>query len=812
MNTSMSWIKAYVPELNVTPQEYTDAMTLSGTKVEGYEVLDADLEKIVVGKIIKIERHPDADKLVVCQVQVDEEGTVLQIVTGAPNVKEGDVVPVVLDGGRVACGHDGKRVPGGEKIKKGKLRGVESNGMLCSVEELGSSKEMYPDAPENGIYIFSDNPAYDGIKLGSNAAEVLGLHDVVFEYEVTSNRVDCFGVIGIAREAAATFGKPFCPPAVKETGNEEKASDYISVEIKDTELCRRYVGRVVKNIKIEPSPLWMQRRLAANGIRPINNIVDITNYVMEEYSQPMHAYDLAQIAGRKIVVRRAEDGEKFQTLDGQIREMDSSVLMICDADKAVGIAGIMGGENSKITDNVKTMLFEAACFDGTNIRISAKKLGLRTDASAKFEKGLDPNTALEAMNRACQLIEELGAGEVVGSCVDVYPEKTGSRRVKFSAEKANRLLGTDIPKETMIGYFKKIELGYDEATDEVIVPSFRQDILCQADLAEEVARFYGYDNIPTTLPTGEATLGTIPFKLRIEELARNTVEKFGFSEAMTYSFESPKVFDKLGIAENDSVRQAIAISNPLGEDYSIMRTLPLNGMLTSLSTNYNRRNKNVRLYELANVYLSKELPLTGLPDERVQLTLGMYGDGDFFDLKGVIEEFLERAGLKESVSYDPKAGKTFLHPGRQANLYYGGVWIGYMGELHPAVADIYGIGDRAYVAALDMPGIVARAGFDVKYTGIAKYPVITRDISMLVKKEILAGQLEGIIRENGGKLLESCHLFDIYEGNQIQDGYKSMAYSITFRAKDRTLEDKEVNEIMQKIIKALSAEGIELRQ
>lgn len=808
----MSWIKAYVPELDVTPQEYTDAMTLSGTKVEGYEVLDADLEKIVVGKIIKIERHPDADKLVVCQVQVDEEGTVLQIVTGAPNVKEGDVVPVVLDGGRVACGHDGKRVPGGEKIKKGKLRGVESNGMLCSVEELGSSKEMYPDAPENGIYIFSDNPAYSGIRLGSNAAEALGLHDAVFEYEITSNRVDCFGVIGIAREAAATFGKPFCPPVVKETGNDEKASDYISVEIKDTELCRRYVGRVVKNIKLAPSPLWMQRRLAANGIRPINNIVDITNYVMEEYSQPMHAYDLDQIAGRKIIVRRAEDGEKFQTLDGQIRETDSSVLMICDADKAVGIAGIMGGENSKITDDVRTMLFEAACFDGTNIRLSAKKLGLRTDASAKFEKGLDPNTALEAMNRACQLIEELGAGEVVGGCVDVYPEKTGSRRIKFSAEKANRLLGTDIPKETMIGYFKKIELGYDEATDEVIVPSWRQDVLRQADLAEEVARFYGYDNIPTTLPTGEATLGTISFKLRIEKIARDTAEKFGFSEAMTYSFESPKIFDKLGLAEDDSVRQAITISNPLGEDYSIMRTLPLNGMLTSLSANYNRRNKNVRLYELANVYVPKALPLAELPDERVQLTFGMYGEGDFFDLKGVAEEFLERAGLRAPVSYDPKAGKNFLHPGRQANLYYDGIIIGYMGELHPAVADAYGIGDRVYVAVLDMPEIVARAGFDVKYAGIAKYPAIARDISMLVKKEILAGQIEDIIRKNGGRLLESCHLFDVYEGNQIQDGYKSMAYSITFRAKDRTLEDKEVNEIMQKIIKSLSAAGIELRQ
>lgn len=812
MNTSMSWIKAYVPELDVTPQEYTDAMTLSGTKVEGFETLDEDLEKIVVGKVLKIERHPDADKLVICQVQIDEEGTVTQIVTGAPNVKEGAVVPVVLDGGRVAGGHDGKKVPGGVKIKKGKLRGVESNGMMCSVEEMGSSKDMYPDAPEDGLYIFSDNPAYDGIKLGSDAAEVMGLKDTVFEYEITSNRVDCFGVLGIAREAAATFNKPFCPPVIKETGNSEKTSDYISVEIKDTDLCKRYVGRVVKNIKIAPSPMWMQRRLASNGIRPINNIVDITNYVMEEYAQPMHAYDLDQIAGKKIIVRRGTDNEQFETLDGQTRTVDSSVLMICDGEKPVGIAGIMGGENSKITDNVTTMLFEAACFDGTNIRLSSKKLGLRTDASAKFEKGLDPNTAMEAINRACQLIEEFGAGEVVGGCVDVYPVVRTGNRVKFSAEKANKLLGTDISKETMLSYFKKIDLGYDEATEEVIVPSWRQDLLRQADLAEEVARFYGYANIPTTLPSGAATIGGLSFKLRIEAIARDVAEQFGFSEGKTYSFESPKVFEKLMLDADDSLRNCITISNPLGEDYSVMRTTTLNGILTSLATNYNRRNKNVRLYELANIYIPKALPLTELPDERMQLTLGMYGEGDFFDLKGVAEEFFEKVGMKGLITYDPKAGKNFLHPGRQADIYYEGTCLGYLGEVHPSVADNYNIGERVYVAVLDMPEVAARAGFDIKYTGIAKYPAVTRDISMLVKKDIMAGQIEEIIRKNGGKILEGYHLFDIYEGSQIQEGYKSMAYSVTFRANDRTLEDKDVNEVMQKILKSLSAAGIELRQ
>lgn len=812
MNTPLSWVKAYVPELNVTAQEYTDGMTLSGTKVENYEKLDADLEKIVVGKILKIERHPDADKLIICQVQIKADGETVQIVTGAPNVSEGDVIPVVLDGGRVAGGHDGNKTPGGIKIKKGKLRGVESCGMMCSIEELGSTKDMYPDAPENGIYIFSNNEEYGELEIGSSAIKALGLEDVVFEYEVTSNRVDCFGVIGIAREAAATFGNEFVPPVIKITGNDEKAEDYIHVTIEDTDLCSRYVARVVKDIKIAPSPLWMQRRLAACGIRPINNLVDITNYVMEEYSQPMHAYDLDKISGRKIVVRRGKDGEEFTTLDEQVRKIDSSILMICDEEKPVGIAGIMGGEDSKITDDVKTLLFEAACFNGTNIRLSGKKIGLRTDASAKFEKGLDPNTALEAMNRACQLIEELGAGVVVGGAVDVYPNVKTEKRIPFRWERTNKVLGTNLTKEEMLGYFKKVELGFDESTNEVIVPSWRQDVESQADLDEEVARFFGYDNIPTTLPTGEATTGKLTFKLRVENIARNIAEQFGFNEGMNYSFESPKVFDKLLIPAGDKLREGVVISNPLGEDFSIMRTLPLNGMLNSLSTNFNRRNNNVRLYELANIYLPKALPLTELPDERVQFTLGMYGDGDFFDLKGVLEEFLEKVGMKKIVSYDPKAGKSFLHPGRQANIIYDNVVIGYLGEIHPQVLDNYDIATKVYVGVLDMPEVISRATFDVKYEGIAKYPAVTRDISMLVKKEILAGQIEEVIRKCGGNILESLKLFDIYEGAQIKEGFKSMAYSISFRAKDRTLEEKDITEVMNKILKGLAKLDIELRQ
>jgi phenylalanyl-tRNA synthetase beta chain len=812
MNTPLSWIKAYVPELDVTAQEYTDAMTLSGSKVEGYEILDADLDKIVVGKILKIERHPDADKLIICQVQISEAGESVQIVTGAPNVKEGDVVPVVLDGGRVAGGHDGEKTPGGIKIKKGKLRGVESCGMMCSIEELGSTKEMYPDAPENGIYIFSDNPEYADLKIGSSAIEALGLNDAVFEYEITSNRVDCFSVIGLAREAAATFGKEFIPPVVEVKENSEKTSDYISVEVQDKDLCPRYVARVVKNVKIGPSPKWMQRRLAACGIRPINNLVDITNYVMEEYAQPMHAYDLDQVAGRKIIVRRAEDGEVFQTLDGQERKMDSSILMICDAEKAIGLAGIMGGENSKITDDVKTVLFEAACFNGTNIRLSSKKVGLRTDASTKFEKGLDPNNTMDAMNRACQLIVELGVGEVVGEAVDIYDEVRQPKRVPFDAARINRLLGTDIDEKTMVGYLTKIDLEVDLSAKEVTVPTWRQDLDCLADIAEEVARFYGYENIPVTLPTGEATTGKLSFKARIENIARDVAEQFGFNEAMTYSFESPKVFDKLLIPTDSKLRESIVIDNPLGEDYSIMRTISLNGMLTSLSTNYNRRNKDVRLYELGNIYMPKALPLIELPDERMQLTLGMYGEGNFFSLKGVVEEYLEKIGLKDIKTYDPNAGKTFLHPGRQANIIYDNTVIGYLGEVHPDVLDNYSIGDKAYIAVLDMPEVVSRAGFDVKYQGIAKYPAVTRDISMVMEKSILAGDVEAIIRKNGGKILETVTLFDIYEGAQIKAGYKSMAYSISFRAKDRTLEDKDVNDVMTKILGGLQKIGIELRQ
>lgn len=808
MNTALSWIKAYVPELDCTAQEYADAMTLTGTKVETYEKLDKNLEKIVIGQIEKIEKHPDADKLIVCQVNIGTE--VIQIVTGAQNVKEGDKVPVVLDGGKVAGGHDGGPLPAdGITIKAGKLRGVPSNGMMCSIEELGSSREMYPEAPEEGIYIFPEDA-----ETGADAVEALGLRDTVFEYEITSNRVDCYSVLGVAREAAATFRKPFIAPKVEVKATTEKAEDYISVEVKDSELCPRYCARVCTNIKIGPSPKWMQRRLAASGIRPINNLVDITNYVMEEYGQPMHAFDLDTVAGHKIIVRRAKDGDVFQTLDGQMRNLDSDMLMICDAEKEIGIAGIMGGENSKITENVKTVLFEAATFNGANIRKSAKRLGLRTDASGIFEKGLDPRNAQAAIDRACQLIQELGCGEVTDGMVEVCAPLKELRKIIFDSKRINDLLGTDISEQEMEAIFAMLELELTteaDGTKMLTIPSFRQDLEGIADIAEEVARFYGYDKIPMTLPSGEATTGKLPFKLRIEQKARDIAEYCGFSQGMCYSFESPKVYDKLLLAKDDALRNAVTIANPLGEDFSVMRTISLNGMLTSLATNYNRRNKNVRLYELGNIYLPKALPLTELPDERMQFTLGMYGDGDFFTMKGVVEEFFDSIGMKKKAVYDPKAGKNFLHPGRQANILYDGKLIGYLGEVHPEVCDNYDMKTKAYVAVLDMPEILPFATFDRKYAGVAKYPAVSRDISMVVPKSVLAGEIEAVIAQRGGKILEDYKLFDIYEGSQIKEGFKSLAYSITFRAQDKTLEDADVTAVMKKILNGLERMGIELR-
>ncbi|MBP5154593.1 MAG: phenylalanine--tRNA ligase subunit beta [Lachnospiraceae bacterium] len=808
MNTSYNWIKSYVPGLCAGDQEYFDRMTLSGTKVEGFERRDRNLEKIVAGRILRLERHPHADKLVVCQVDVGQAEPV-QIVTGAPNAAEGQLVAVVLDGGKVAGDHDGHLPEDGVVIRAGALRGVPSCGMMCSIEEMGSDRNFYPEAPEYGIYVF---PEESGVKPGDDAVGALGMHDTVFEYEITSNRVDCYSVLGIAREAAATFRLPFMPPAVPASGNGEKASDYLRVEVKDPDLCPRYVARVVKNVRFGPSPRWMQDRLRASGIRPINNLVDITNYVMEEYGQPMHAFDYDRIAGHTIVVRRAQDGSRFVTLDGQERKLDKNMLMICDGEKEIAIAGIMGGENSKITDDVHTMVFESACFDGTNIRLSAKRLGLRTDASGKFEKGLDPENAMAAIDRACALVEELGCGEVVGGYVDAYAKKPVLREIPFRPDWINAFLGTDLSEETMLSYFPPLELDYDPERRVVKIPSFRQDLEGEADLAEEVARFYGYDRIPVTLPSGEATAGKLPYKQRVENLAREVLEYCGFSQAMNYSFESPKVWDKLRLPETAPERSAVTILNPLGEDYSIMRTLPLGGLLTSLALNYNRRNKNVRLYELANVYLPKSLPLTELPDERVQLTFGLYGEGDFFTVKAAAEEFLRKAGLKAVIEYENDGSKPFLHPGRQAVMRYESAVIGYLGEVHPLTADAFGIGERCCIAVLDLPAVMPFTQLDARrYEGLARFPAVTRDLALVMDKTMPVGTVEKMLRQRGGALLESVELFDVYEGIQLGLGKKSVAYTLVLRAKDRTLEEKDITGVMNKIFNGLKQLRVELR-
>lgn len=806
MNTTLSWIKEYVPELSVEPQEFADAMTLSGTKVEFFTRLDKNLEKIVVAQIKSIEKHPDADKLIVCQLDIGQES--IQIVTGANNVKPGDKVPVVLDGGKVAANHDLSKPEDGVKIKKGKLRGVESFGMMCSIDELGLDRNFYPDAPEHGIYILPEDA-----EVGSLVTEYLGLDDVVFEYEITSNRVDCYSVIGIAREVAATFNKPFIEPVIKENHgvDNDNINDYLSVEIKNSILCKRYVAKMVKNIRLKPSPKWLRQRLISTGIRPINNIIDITNYVMLEYGQPMHAFDYDKIEGSKIIIDTASDGDNFISLDEQERKLDSSVLMIKDANRSLAIAGIMGGANSKVDHNIKTLVFESACFDGTNVRLSSKKIGLRTDSSSKFEKDLSPETALLAINRACNLIKELDAGDIIEGTIDVYPVKQEQKYIAFDEKAVNNILGTEISKTDMLEYLSKIGIRYDSEHSKLVIPMFRKDLDYTADIAEEVARFFGYDKIPTTLPRGEATIGGVSNKLLIEDVFKQIARFFGYSEAMNYSFESPKVFAKLNISEDDMEYKAIEISNPLGEDYSIMRTSPLNGLLSSLATNISRRNKNVRLYELANIYLPKSLPLTELPDERMQFSLGFYGEGDFFTMKAVVEEMLRKVGLNKKLSYNPKCHRPYLHPGRKAEIEYLGKVLGYIGEVHPEVLENYAIKERVYVAVLDMPTILEFISFDIKYTGIAKYPAISRDISLVMPKEIMVSEIEDIIEKYANALLESYELFDIYEGEQIEAGNKSVAYNIVFRHKERTLEDKEIVTIMDDIIKELESKGIRQR-
>ena len=791
MNIPLSWLKEHV-DISVPIRRFMEDITMTGTTAESFTSLGAEIDKVVVGRIESIEKHPNADKLLVTKVDTGSE-PLLHIVTGALNLKVGDYVPVAVHGATLA---------GGLIIKKGKLRGETSEGMLCSIEELGYTSQDYPEAPEDGIYVFQTPQP-----LGADVRPILELTDDVVEFELYSSRPDCQSLFGIAREVAATYGKTFTPPSivVKEEGTGH-ASDFIEVEIQNPDLCPRYTARVVKNVRIAPSPQWLRRRLTAAGVRPINNIVDITNYVMLEYGQPLHAFDIDDIAEHKIIVRNAAPGEKITTLDGTQRILDETMLVIADPAKAVAIAGIMGSENSKVTGEASAVLFESANFDGTNIRLSSKKLGMRTDASAKFEKGLDPNLPLTAVNRAMELVEMLCCGKVVPGVVDNYPRPRNTWTVAYKPENINRLLGTDISGSDMEQFLARIDIKAKDG--QALIPTFRPDITCEADIAEEVARFYGYNNIPVNKSQRNITGGAKNAYQRGEDTVKRTMAALGYCEALTSSFEGPKVLDKLGIAEADQkLKEAVTITNPLGEDFSMLRTTPLHGMLQSLSINYNRRNETARLFELTKVYLArhKENPGT-LPLEKVYLTIGAYSRQnpgmDFFDIKGDIEEFINVLGIKQ-LYFTPSSNIRQMHPGRTAMIAIGDEnsrHIGHVGELHPDIAGTYDIGTRVYIAVLELDPLINSINNLTAYEPLPKYPTVSRDIALQVKEDIPAAAIEKAIREKAGPLLVSLSLFDIYQGKQIEEGYKSMAYALSFRAADRTLTDEEVSAPMEAVL------------
>ena len=792
MDISMSWLKDYV-DVDVDVKTFVEDITLTGSKVEGYTEIGKDITGVVVGKVLSIEKHPNADKLVVTKIDIGDAEP-LQIVTGATNLYEGAYVPVATHGATLAHG---------VKIKRGKLRGVESNGMLCSVEELGCDRHDFPEAPENGIYIFPQD-----MTLGMDVRDAMDLCDTAVEFEITSNRPDCFSMVGLARETAATYQKEFRFPeiSVKEEapGN---IDDMVSVEIQNSDLCPRYVARVVKNVKIGPSPRWMRKRLRSVGIRPINNIVDITNYVMQEMGQPMHAFSIDTIEDHHIIVRNAKAGEQFTTLDGVTHELDPSMLVISDPKKAVAIAGVMGGENSMITGDTATVLFESANFHGPSVRITAKKLGMRTDASSKYEKGLDPNLCQTCADRAVQLVELLGCGEVVKGSVDCYPNRRDPWTLSYDPDKINALLGTKITEEEMINIFRRIELVVDPAARTVQIPTFRPDLESMADLAEEVARFYGYDNIEPTLAAGTPTVGKMTYAQQITHLVKDVMVANGLSEGMTFSFESPKVFDKLRIPADSQLRKAVQIANPLGEDFSVMRTITLNGMLQSLSTNYNRRNESAALFEVGKVYLPKSLPVTELPDEPHRLTIGAYGkEMDFFRLKGIVESLLTRLGMMDQVEFRAEKELPFLHPGRAAVMEAKEKAIGYLGEVHPLVLERYDIGVRAYVAVISIDDLVVLSNLDKRYQPLPKFPAISRDLSLVLREDIPVRAIEKTIQKYAGPNLRQIRLFDVYTGAQIEAGFKSVSFALEFRSEERTLVDEEVKNTMHQVVEALEKE------
>lgn len=792
MNLSKKWLLDYV-DLDVTDKEFADEMTLSGSKVESFEVEGGELSNIITGRIDSLERHPNSDHMWICMVNVGDDN-LIQIVTGAQNLKVGDVVPVAMDN---------SVVHGGQKIKKGKLRGEISDGMLCSLGELGLTTHDFPYAIEDGIFVLGDDCDKT---LGIDIHDAIGLNDTVTEFEITSNRPDCLSILGLAREAAATFKKPFVvkEPIVKE--GEGDVNELLSVNILSPERCYRYCGAVVKNVRVKPSPRWMRERLRACGVRPINNIVDITNYVMLEYGQPMHAFDLRFVKDSKIIVRMAKNGEKITTLDGVERDLADDMLVIADADKPIAVAGIMGGEYSGIMDDTNTIVFESACFNGPTTRITAKKLGMRTEASGRYEKELDPNSCMPALKRALELVQLLDAGDVVGGIIDCDHSSKEPRVLDFKPDWTNEFIGINVSADEQKEILERLEVKVDG--DKLIIPSFRADLEHQADISEETARFYGFHNIPNRKLGGVAN-ASLTKEQKLENLISNTMLSCGFTEIATFSFISPKAYDKIRMPADSPLRNSVVITNPLGEDTSVMRTTTVPSMLEVLSRNYNNRNTAVSLFELANEYIWKGTEQ--LPDENEKLTLGMYGNKcDFFTIKGAVEELLSQTGV-EDYDVEPVTDNPTYHPGRTAAITVDGEQIAIIGEVHPTVLANYDIGVRAYIAQVDFNSIMKYGNDKRVYKPLPHYPASMRDLAFVCDADIPVLKIEKAIAKAVGKILEEVALFDVYVGSQIPEGMKSVAFNIRMRAADRTLTDDEADRAMKKAIKALEEMGITLR-
>ena len=800
MNLSRKWLTDYVDVTEVSNKDYCDRMTDTGSKVEGFEVLASDIDNVRVGKITKISRHENSDHLQICMLDVGN-GEDVQIVTGAQNVFEGAIVPVALAPAKL---------PGDVVIKAGKLRGVASNGMLCSIAELGLTKNDMPTAIEDGIFILNELDESKDFTLGMDIKDALGLVDDVVEFEITPNRPDCLSVIGLARESAASFEKELNlhTPVLKTANDGDKIENYIKVDI-NSPLCKRYSARVVKNIKIEPSPMWLRMRLRASGVRPINNIVDITNYVMLEYGQPMHAFDYKCLDGSHIVVREACEGETFKSLDDIDHTLKAGMLVISDEKKAVALAGVMGGANSEIKDDTSTVVFESASFDGPSVRVTSRALGMRTESSSRFEKGLDEEMVIPAIERACELVEMLGAGEVVAGLIDVYPSPKKTREIPLNAEKINAFLGTRIAKDEMVRILTS--LSFKVENDIVYVPSYRDDVEGMQDIAEEIARIYGYNEIETTNVVASLTQGERNPRQAYDVKIQDTLCAMGMYEIHTFSFISPKYYDKINLDANDQRRKSVVISNPLGEDTSVMRTTSIPSMLEVLNKNSNLKNDEAYLYEVATIYIPNE-DVTKLPNEPKQIALGMYGGVDFYDLKGVIEGLFSACGIK-GASFVAESQDPTFHPGRCAKIYASdGTYLGIFGEIHPLVAQNYSFNKRVYIATLDFEAMFSCHEVEAKYKPLPKFPALTRDFSFVCDEELEVGTIENTIKKSGVKLLESVRLFDIYRGAQVGEGKKSVSFSVSLRASDRTLNDQEADDAVKKILKALERElGITLR-